>query len=77
MAKKSDESVDSTGEEIRKSGLAYSAALALFASVVVCLAVGYVIDLYFKTSPWGTVVGIILGSIVGLYQFIRITNQIN
>jgi F0F1-type ATP synthase assembly protein I len=77
MAKKSDESVDSTGEEARKSGLAYSAALALFASVVVLLGVGYVVDLYLNSSPWGMVIGIILGSVVGLYQFVRITNQIN
>lgn len=73
MTKKSEET---EGETTRKSGLAYAAGLVLFASVVVLLAAGYLIDLFFKTAPWGIVIGIVLGSIVGLYQFIRITNQI-
>lgn len=74
MAKKPEET---EGEIIRKSGLAYAAALTLFASVVVLLGVGYVVDLWLKSSPWGLVAGIVLGSVVGLYQFVRITNQIN
>lgn len=68
---------ESTGETARKSGLAYAAALALFAAVVVMLGAGYLVDLYFGSSPWGLVGGIVVGSIVGLYQFVRITNQIN
>lgn len=70
------EKPESIGETTRKSGLAYGAALALFTAVVVMLAAGYLIDLYFASSPWGLVGGIVFGSIVGLYQFIRITNQI-
>lgn len=74
MAKKPEET---EGEIVRKSGLAYAAALTLFASVVVLLGVGYLVDLWLQSSPWGLVVGVILGSVIGLYQFVKITNQIN
>lgn len=68
---------ESAGETARKSGLAYAAAFSLFASVAFMLGVGYVIDRFFGSAPWGLVVGIILGAVVGLYQFIRITSQIS
>jgi F0F1-type ATP synthase assembly protein I len=67
---------ESEGETTRKSGLAYAAAFALFSTVAVLLGVGYLVDRYFDSSPWGIVGGIVLGSIVGLYQFVRITSQI-
>ena len=67
---------ESEGETTRKSGLAYAAAFTLFSTVAVLLGVGYLIDSYFDSSPWGIVGGIVLGSIVGIYQFIRITSQI-
>jgi F0F1-type ATP synthase assembly protein I len=41
------------------------------------LAVGWGVDRYFNTSPWGIVIGIILGAVVGFYQFIRISKQID
>lgn len=71
-----NEEPESIGETTRKSGLAYAAALSLFASVIVLLAVGYAADRFFNSSPWGLVVGIVFGSVIGLYQFVRITNQI-
>jgi len=67
---------ESMAETIRKSGLAYSAAIALFASVVFMLIVGWGADLLFGSSPWGVVVGIVLGALIGFIQFFRITSQI-
>jgi ATP synthase protein I len=71
-----DTKPDSQGETIRKSGLAYAAAITLFASVAFLLGVGWALDRWLNSSPWGMVGGIILGSVVGLYQFVRITSQI-
>ncbi len=68
---------ESEGETIRQSGLAYAAALTLFAAVVIMLAAGWLVDNYFESSPWGIVGGVVLGSILGLYQFVRITSQIS
>lgn len=67
---------ESKGETARQSGLAYAAAFTLFVSVAVLLGAGYLLDSWLKSSPWGMVGGIVLGSIVGLYQFVKITNQI-
>jgi hypothetical protein len=67
---------ETMAETIRKSGLAYSAAIALFASVVFMLLVGWGADLLFGSSPWGIIVGIALGALIGFIQFFRITSQI-
>lgn len=68
---------ESEGETIRRSGLAYVAALTLFTSVAVLLGAGYLLDRWLGSSPWGMVGGIVLGSVIGLVQFVRITSQIN
>lgn len=67
---------ESSAETIRKSGLAYTAAIILVASIVFTLIIGWFADLLLGTSPWGIVVGIVLGSIIGFIQFFRITSQI-
>ena len=66
----------SMAESIRQSGLAYSAAIVLFGSVIFMMILGWFADLLLGTSPWGIVGGIILGGIVGFIQFFRITSQI-
>lgn len=66
----------SFAETARQSGLAYAAAITLFASVVFMLIVGWFADLLFGTSPWGKVGGIALGSLIGFIQLFRITSQI-
>lgn len=66
----------SLGENIRQSGLAYSAGIVLFASVAFMLVIGWGADLLFGSSPWGIVVGIALGALIGFFQFFRLTSQI-
>ncbi len=77
QTEKDEQGAENFGETNRKSGLAYGAALTLFASVLVFLGIGYAIDLWLKSSPWGVVGGVVFGSAVGFYQFIRIANEIN
>ena len=67
---------ESMAESVRQSGLAYSAAIAFFASVVFMLIIGWGADLLFGTSPWGMVAGIVVGSIIGFVQFFRINSRI-
>ncbi len=67
---------ETPAETIRKSGLAYSAALALVGSVVFLLIIGWILDSLFGTAPWCLVGGILIGSALGFYQFFRITSQI-
>jgi F0F1-type ATP synthase assembly protein I len=68
---------ESQAEANRKSGLAYGAVTILICAILLFLAIGWAVDKYFNTSPWGIVVGIILGAIIGFYQFIRISSQID
>lgn len=67
---------ESPAETVRQSGLAYSAAIILFGSVVFMLILGWIADSLLGSSPWGIVGGIILGAIIGFVQFFRITSQI-
>ncbi|MCS6873936.1 MAG: AtpZ/AtpI family protein [Pyrinomonadaceae bacterium] len=67
---------EETTKSLRESGLAWSAAIALFASVVFMMAIGWIIDTLLETAPLGIVVGIIFGALIGFYQFFRITSQI-
>ncbi|MFN0140955.1 MAG: AtpZ/AtpI family protein [Pyrinomonadaceae bacterium] len=63
-------------ESVRRSGLAYSAGIMFFGSVVFMLFLGWGADLLFGSAPWGLVGGIVLGAIIGFLQFFRITSQI-
>ena len=63
-------------EVTRKSGMAYAAGLAIFFSVLAFLGFGYLLDRWLGTSPWLMVAGILLGSAVGFYEFIRIMSKI-
>jgi len=60
-------------ETNRKSGLAYAAALTLFASVAAFCGLGWLVDAWLGTKPWFLAAGIVLGSAAGLYQFIRLS----
>lgn len=66
----------STAESVRQGGLAYSAGIVLFASVAFMLVIGWGADLLFGSSPWGIAIGIIVGALIGFFQFFRITSQI-
>ncbi len=63
-------------ETNRKSGVAYAAALSLFFSVAALCGAGWAFDRWLGTSPWLMVAGIVLGAIVGFYQFIRLTAKL-
>ena len=61
----------------QKSGIAYAAAFTLFLTVATLLGFGLLLDRWLGTTPWLLVAGIVLGSVVGLYQFVRMTSRIN
>ena len=68
---------DEQGSENRRSGLAYAAAISLFASVLTFLGLGWLLDRWLGTGPWLLVAGIVLGSGLGLYEFVRITSRLS
>jgi ATP synthase protein I len=70
-------SEDDPQETNRKSGLAYAAAFSLFSAVVAGLIAGWLIDRWLGTRPWLLVAGIVLGAVVGFYQFIRVSSRLS
>ena len=71
MAKQDDKNVAG------KSGVVYGAVLSLAMSIVSCLLVGWALDRWLGTSPWLIVAGIVLGSVVGFMQFVRLMSRVS
>ncbi|HEY0005570.1 MAG TPA: AtpZ/AtpI family protein [Pyrinomonadaceae bacterium] len=63
--------------ENQKSGIAYAAAIALFVTVATMTGLGLLLDRWLGTAPWLLVVGIVLGSALGLYEFVRLTSRLS
>jgi F0F1-type ATP synthase assembly protein I len=70
MARRDDQ------EGNQKSGIAYAAGLSVFFSVAALSAVGWALDRWLGMEPWLLIAGVVLGSIVGFYQFIRLTSKL-
>ncbi|MGB8508263.1 MAG: AtpZ/AtpI family protein [Pyrinomonadaceae bacterium] len=62
-------------ETARKSGVAYAAGLAIFFSVLAFMGLGWLLDKWLGTN-WAMVGGIIIGAVIGFYQFIRMISTI-
>lgn len=62
-------------EATRKGSVAYAAGLTIFFSVLSFMGLGWLLDNWLGTS-WIMVAGIVLGSVVGFYEFIRIISKI-
>ena len=62
-------------ETNRKSGFAYAAGFSLFASVAIFCGIGWFADKWFGTSPWLLVIGIVIGSAAGLFEFVRLSSK--
>lgn len=67
---------DSIAETARKSGLAWSVGVVFVVSVVFMMILGWGADLLFGSAPWGLVVGIVIGALIGFYQLFRLSSQI-
>ncbi len=66
----------STAENVRRSGLAWSAGIVFFSAIAFMLFLGWIADWLLGSSPWGIVGGIVFGSIIGFIQFFRLTSRI-
>jgi ATP synthase protein I len=62
-------------DENRKSGFAYAAGITLVASVVAFCGLGWFLDKWLGTEPWLLIVGILLGSAAGLFEFVRLSSK--
>lgn len=53
---------------IKKIAYASSIGMVLVVSTFIGLGIGYLLDSWFRTAPWFTIGGLLLGIIAGLYN---------
>jgi F0F1-type ATP synthase assembly protein I len=76
MAKKSSpfsfgRSTEELQDNVQRAGPAAAASYTLIGAIVVLGGIGYAVDLWQGSSPWGLLVGLTLGVIVGFYELMR------
>lgn len=62
-----ERSMVSFQDSVRKSGSAASASYSMMGGLALFGGIGYAIDAWRGTAPWGLVTGLVLGLIVGFY----------
>jgi F0F1-type ATP synthase assembly protein I len=58
-------------ENIRRSGPAAVAGYTLIGAIGLLGGLGYAFDAWRGTSPWGLLVGLLLGIVVGFYELAK------
>ncbi len=60
-------------ENITRAAPAMAAAYGLIGAIFLFGALGYAVDRWQDTEPWGLVSGLLLGVVVGFYELIKAT----
>jgi F0F1-type ATP synthase assembly protein I len=58
-------------ETVRKSAPAAMGSYTLIGAIMLLGGIGYAVDLWWGTSPWFLLAGLLLGLIVGFYELAR------
>lgn len=66
-----DDGLSAVSRAYRAAAPWMSLAWQFVGSAMVGVGVGYAVDAWRGTKPWGLLVGGLLGSVMGLYVFIR------
>ena len=58
-------------ENVRRSGPVAGASYTLIGAILLLGGIGYALDGWLDTDPWGLVIGLTLGIIVGFYELAK------
>lgn len=58
-------------ESVSRAGPAAGAGYTLIGAIVLLGGIGYGVDAWQDTAPWGVLVGLLLGIVVGFYELAR------
>jgi F0F1-type ATP synthase assembly protein I len=58
---------------VASAGPAAAASYTLVGGIILLGGIGYAVDRWWKTEPWGLVIGLVLGIVVGFYEIIRVS----
>lgn len=64
-------SAQSLQDNLRRSGPAASASYTLIGAIVLLGGIGYGVDSWLGTGPWGLFVGLLVGMAVGFYELAK------
>ena len=53
------------------AGPVAAASYTLVGGIILLGGIGYAVDRWWSTAPWGLVIGLALGIVVGFYELIR------
>ena len=76
MAAQQDQDPEERYRTARTVGLGVMVPGMLFGCVVVGCGLGYLFDKWLGTSPWGLLVGLILGSVAGVREMLKLLKKI-
>jgi len=68
-------SAKSLQENAERAGSAAGASYTLVGGILVLGGIGYAVDHWRGTSPWGLIIGLILGIVVGFYDLVKSTRS--
>jgi F0F1-type ATP synthase assembly protein I len=75
MARKEDPLLARSAREFQKNaeraGPAAGASYTLIGAIIVLGAIGYGVDSWRGTWPWGLVIGLLLGIVVGMWELAK------
>ena len=61
-------SAKSLQDNVQRAGPAASAGYTLIGAILLLGGIGYAVDVWKATAPWGLLVGLGLGLVVGFYE---------
>ena len=65
-------SAESLQDNVRRAGPAAGASYTLIGAIILLGGIGYGLDQWKGTAPWGLFVGLMLGLIVGFYELAKV-----
>ena len=67
-----ERSTQALQDNAKQAGPAAGASYAMIGAITVCGAIGYGIDAWRGTSPWGLVGGLLFGIAVGMWEIAKV-----
>jgi F0F1-type ATP synthase assembly protein I len=68
-------SAKSLQENVTRAGPAAAASYTLIGAIILLGGIGYAVDTWQGTAPWGLVIGLLTGVVVGFYELVTMTRQ--
>ena len=64
-------SAKSLQDNVTRAGPAASASYTLIGAIILLGGIGYGVDAWQGTAPWGLFIGLLLGVVVGFYELMK------